>query len=354
LCAEQDFADCDDDGACEYLPTHPNHCGNCGVVCDGACVQNSCTTNPIFANLRNPGPMFVDDGYVTFVERGDSGTSNGSVRRFSTTSPLALAGLAAAVERPQNMAFTDTHVFFVEARTAQVDRLWRTPRAGPPTAKVLVVDGLEGELNGNTPRGLHVVAGFLYFLDDGNLFRVPVDGTSKEQVPGVTTNGILMGDDENLYMVQGSGALVALAGDTALVPSPTPVGAGQLPVGHHGIRAWVRHGSFIYMSSDPSGEGIVVRFDPSTGETFQFVTAVDPVDTTPADMSYANALAVDATHLYYTTVAGTADRVYRVSHAGGAPTLVAETEDPLGIAVDDDFVYWSAGAFDGVIERRKK
>jgi hypothetical protein len=80
-----------------------------------------------------------------------------------------------------------------------------------------------------------------------------------------------------------------------------------------------------------------------------------PVETSPTDSSYANALAVDDTHLYYTTrLDSQSGRVFRVSLLGGAPEILAEAEVPLGIAVDDTFVYWAAGSTEGVIERRVK
>jgi hypothetical protein len=299
--------------------------------------------------------MWVDDGEVYFVEKGDSGGTNGSLRRFSVANPIALSNIAAGVQSPQNMAFTTTDVFFIEDRVAVSDRLWRTPRAGPPTSKVLITEGIDGMINGSTPRGLHVASGYLYYLNGSALFRVPVAGVTPEQVPGISTNGILFGDDENLYFLQGSGAIVSLPGNTALVPSPVPTAAGQLPAGHTIIRAWVRRGAAIFLASAPTSEGAIVRFIPSTGEASFFVAAVDPVNTELTDSSVASALAVDDTHLYYTTrYSSTSGRVFRVSLLGGTPEILAETNTPLGIAVDDTFMYWAANSSEGVIERRLK
>jgi hypothetical protein len=74
---------------------------------------------------------------------------------------------------------------------------------------------------------------------------------------------------------------------------------------------------------------------------------------------YITSLAIDATHVYYTTSGGTESaEVARIPIGGGASARIAEAREPLAITVDDTAVYW-VGADVGekpehVIERRLK
>lgn len=87
------------------------------------------------------------------------------------------------------------------------------------------------------------------------------------------------------------------------------------------------------------------------------VMKVDKSGGTPATMASeqtgALAIAVDSASVYWTTVFGTRS-IMKVPLSGGAPTVIATGENPYGLAVTTDTIYWSdfgsdAGSVDGAI-----
>ena len=78
---------------------------------------------------------------------------------------------------------------------------------------------------------------------------------------------------------------------------------------------------------------------PSVLKTTRATAAVAVLAESP-DATGAGDIALDATHVYWTT--GKAGGVYRVPKAGGPVEPIALAQDfPTGIAVDDEAVYWT-------------
>jgi hypothetical protein len=106
--------------------------------------------------------------------------------------------------------------------------------------------------------------------------------------------------------------------------------------------------------------------DTTTGEPpAQCVPSLPPgedcADEGPMQLAFINgalkagALAVDATHVYFTTTGGFDDRLYRVPKCGGEVELLASAgQNPSDIELDDEFVYIVDYTLSGQIVRVPK
>ncbi len=91
----------------------------------------------------------------------------------------------------------------------------------------------------------------------------------------------------------------------------------------------------------------------SNVESFPSALAIDATDVYWMDMcaSGLGSIAVDATHVYFIDPKG--NTVRKVPKAGGAAVTIATANDPRGLIIDANYVYWSNGG-DGTIMRVAK
>ena len=109
---------------------------------------------------------------------------------------------------------------------------------------------------------------------------------------------------------------------------------GLAPLGTFWSRSLVLGSSRAFISNETSGSTGVLRFEKS-------LTAV-----TPLTQTLAQALATDATHIYFGETRG----LQRVPQAGGAVETVVAGAVPSAIAIDDTTVYWVETTWVGGLE----
>jgi sugar lactone lactonase YvrE len=66
-----------------------------------------------------------------------------------------------------------------------------------------------------------------------------------------------------------------------------------------------------------------------------------------------NGIEVDESHVYFMTGNGGTDAVVRVGKDGGFATLVAQSSNPWGVAIDADYVYWNDPGSSRVVRQAK-
>jgi len=197
--------------------------------------------------------------------------------------------------------------------------------------------------------------------------RAPLDGSAGAGVVKAVSSGPTdtLGVGDTLYF----GDNQTLASLTSGATEPTPLVPDAAPL------TIVAAGGNVYWTKCMGGDEGVNRI-PAGGGTKQHVAdgncayalATDGVEVffidgglfqVPADGGTAarvdgampplvNAVAVDATHVYYAT----ADGLYRTGRSGGVTELVAAA-DVTDIAVDDTCVYWGDATAKAVFALRK-
>jgi hypothetical protein len=153
----------------------------------------------------------------------------------------------------------------------------------------------------------------VYWADSASIWSMPVGGGT---APTALTNSFetqgMVIDTTNIYWTAGPVLQMPLAGGTVLNITPnTNVGIASVPIG---------------------------------GGTMTTLVSV-------SGGIYANALAVDASNVYWTGYAGPGTGqigVYKVPVGGGTPQLVWPGTNPGGIALDSQSIYWTDGTINKI------
>jgi len=317
------------------------------------CAAGQCEAGPLIADLGFPLSIHAEDGYVYFTD-GAFGGQSGAVKRFAADNPQQVQQLAAGIEEPTGLAIDGDELYFLELRYQVDDAVWRTKKAGPPIEAELIADGIDAEKASGIYYGLAAGSDYVFWFDWDTLYRKGVSSNNVDEIyfPNSFADSLVV-DGDWLYFHRGANVF-RLPTLFQLTPEPEPQTIATLPDDHRSIWSFTHHGDYLYYGSNPTaGEGGVVRVakDGSTSELI--VTECDPVNDDIDDTSYVNAVTTDGNTLYYTT-SGYYDRVYKIALIAGAePELVAEGDSPGGIAVDDQFIYWTEYQ-DGMIMRQTK
>lgn len=286
------FADCDGDGTCEADLVSVDHCGACNYACAVACDSGVCV---------------LDDGAVAV-----------------TTVSVYEGG---------------AHVYFNDYAGG---RILRVPKAGGERESVATSCA--------TPRAIHVDETQYFWTCGGSEGAAPPDGyvgnNSKAEFDFKTVTAAVnpWGIDGDLNVVvwaqADDGSIRYRVKNNALVEEVLlPAGSGIAP-------------GFIAIDAD-----YVFGIESSNGGTvYRVGRGVAPVLTTLADsdrtLNAAN-LAIDETHVYWTTAQG---QVQRIDKEGEQFEVMNPTDSKpvYGIAVDATHVYWSVQGPPGELRRMPK
>ncbi|MBK9000712.1 MAG: hypothetical protein IPM35_33745 [Myxococcales bacterium] len=286
-------------------------------------------------SLKAPVDIAVDATHVYFTASAFNAGNQGAIIRvpIGGGAPEVLATNQTA---PFSIALDQTHVYWVNAgASASVMRVAKSGGSG--NGEVLA-------LNQASPSGLSVDDAHVYWANNvssGSIMRTMKDGTGS---PATIAFG------QNLPFAtwaepgSGSAAKVFFTVEGTGVVSAAPKGGGgttTLSDPHPGIKplAVAGYEVFFGLSAPP---GAVFRVGTTgAGQKAAKITG-------DADFSSVLDLAVDATHVYFTTqyLKGKYDVgfVMRVPRGGGAAQHVCKsdgpTPNPAGIAVDETAVYW--------------
>lgn len=278
-----------------------------------------------------PAWIAVDDAHVYWVTEGDpnNGYAGGVVMRNAKTGGTPTT-LAMNETKPVDVVVDATNVYWIRATAGTIMKM---PKAGgTPTLVATAADA----------RRLAVDDTHLYWTRNANgiggVSRIALAGGSVE--PLVTgrlgVHELALDSSSVFYSTSTVVEKIAKAGGT-----PTTVaGTTGLPEGV------VLEGSTLFLRDDSSG-GTVKTVPKAGGTATTIVTDDQPTG-----------LAVDATHIYWSS---DARRIVRAPLTGGTPEILAENElNPAELASDECFVYWVdrqtlvGSSLDGKVARRTK
>ncbi len=298
------------------VATDPANCGRCGHDCqDGSCTGGVCQPVSLVTNGGKLTYIRADTTHVYFVDR-----KAGSVQRVPKRGG-SVESIATAQPPLFQLAVDATHVYFTAGTGVS-----RVPKAGGSVDPLSAQGGDEVALDDGA-----VYASTFTVDDTGAAYRASRDGANAvvlapnlRQCESIVPSGdtVFIGGAKVLRYTTTAGSVTTLANVYArrLAADQTAVYA----IGYDGLD--------------------VTRIDRASGATSVLATS-------PA-MPRASDIAVDDTHVYWTTGVPSGF-VLRVPKVGGAVEIIASQIDlPWGIAVDDDAVYWSTQG--GTIAKRAK
>tara|TARA_R110002073_G_scaffold225022_5_gene385361 strand:- start:58436 stop:59584 length:1149 start_codon:yes stop_codon:yes gene_type:complete len=167
--------------------------------------------------------------------------------------------------------------------------------------------------------------------------RCTVDVCSPEIVAADQdgANGVAL-DDSHVYWTTKFST-----GDAVMRQSKSGGAAEILAKNQKGASELVVDETHVYWLASESGD--VMRAPKGGGEPQRLVQSQVGL----------NGIEVDQAHVYFMTGNGGTDAVVRVPKEGGRATLVGQSSNPWGVAIDDDYVYWNDPGSSRVVRRLK-
>lgn len=299
------------DGSCGDVLTSPKHCGACGHDClESACSGGVCTPKVVVAGLRgvrlsvvNGMAYYLDEGASSFLRRVAVGGG------FPESFPMQCARPWSEMAVGAQYAFYGCNVVMVRHRTTDLTLDGKFDYQGPLSPEQVVGDTL-------------------YFNRNGAILMAPAT-----QLDAFVTVKPISVKALRTIRVVGGQAFYVVDGDAGSI--------GQVSI-DGGI------GGPIATSVRPKGLAVddvgVVWTDEAEGGT---VWSQPLTGGKPAGVMLARAKAVALGGAYiYATVHGVGPEegsIVRLRRDGSEPAVeLARGEfDPLAIALDDTFVYWT-------------
>ena len=239
--------------------------------------------------------------------------------------------LATGEDAPTRIEVTGANVYWLNRGagfSGSPDAVRRMPKSG----------GAPTSLDSGQVTGIVADEGGVFWAntDRGEVMSAAPDGTGATTIAGYAD---FVGDmaiaESNLYftIVGSFGAMPSVQTVAKTGGTPAPLFSNENPLAF--IEA---AGSAVFFTDlGNAGLGRVLELDTSMGGATPLAT----------DLERPWAIALDSSDLFIVT--GDDGAIHRVPRGGGTSTKIAQGQDsPYGVAVDDDFVYWTTqgGPFD--------
>jgi len=331
-----DAADASDTDASCETLSDPANCGRCGHSCLGG----ACTKGRCEPVVLATGQGDVSGISVDATHVYFTSLAPSVVARVpkggGAVTPLASG---AAVRLPKRVAVDGAHVYWVSSELFD-GAVARCPLGGCTAAPEVLASPEE-------PVGVAVAGGHVYWADH-NGKRI-----GRRLLGGAADDAYAVPPDLPVAVAV-SGADVVYIADFSGQVHRRGAGGENVLVGANGQsgRDVVLHGGFAYWGAaeDPGMPGRIARAPVAGGGASELVSVAggEPM-----------ALAVDDTYVYWTAWSRLADGgavsggVHACPHAGcaGASSLLTTASFPRGIAVDESAIYFAASG--GVLKLAK-
>ena len=316
---------------CVDLTSDSANCGACGHDCQGgACTAGACQPVMLASGEDLPNRLALHDGWLYWTSFG-----GGAVKRVAIGGG-AVQIVAADQSEPNGFCVDDAHAYWLAGSFPDGGVFEAPLDGGAPTLL----------LTSSHSNSLTEFDGRLYWGDSQfkSMDSVALDGggATRWSLPLTPTDiatdgqwlyfGTVGSNVSNLYRIDLDGGEL-----TALAPAQTTI---RLVV-RDGQVAWIDTG---FQSQETVNAGVsVMPLDGGAARRIAGLTTL--IYPEPGGRAWAG-LAADAQYVYWTDLADGA--VFRATWDGGSPEpVVANQDNPVGIAVDATTVYWSTFGLDG-------
>jgi hypothetical protein len=301
--------------ACGDTTSDVHNCGYCGHDCgSAACTNGICDTSVLATAQVDAYAIAVDEQNVYWTVEGTG--KDGAVMKLPLTGNAQPTALATGLYYPAALTVDATRVYFATA-----DGLYSVPIAGNGSASSLA--SLDGSATGITVDKSNVYVSLTPFspMETGSVISVPLTGGAAktladglDQPKGVATSG------PNVYFADTTDVFsVAAGGGTAKTIEPQQYA--------YSVAADATH---TYWTSGLE-MGAVMQAGLGGGVPLTLV----------ANQFYPNAIAVDASNVYFTVGKGGGGTVVKVPIGGGAAVTLASAQAyPTSVAVNSTRVFW--------------
>jgi hypothetical protein len=330
----RDASGSSDGGLCDAdLSTSSSNCGVCGHGCfGGGCASGQCLPVALVSGEPFPYGVAIDDTRVYWAQYVDGG----SVRSIEKTGDAStLMTVVPDLPYPQYVAVDDANVYV----TNVAGPVMSAPKGGAASATVL------------TPSyaGLHDLAlddSVVYYSNresSGGIYFVPKDGGAPTEFAVADQPGSIAIDTQNVYWVEfGPGTNTGRVSSRAKGNPDAPL--------------------TLYSNEEDFPDGIAIDTSNIYWTHFVLSGGVSkvPINKSAAvfllntDVATTNGIATDGTDVFFTSYS--MGNVNRVPSGGGPTVTLAEQTigNPIRIAVDTTFIYWTADATAGIVYRLAK
>lgn len=327
---EGSFATCEPGGptCATNLLTSPDHCGACGRSCLGAtCTNGRCPVDSLTTAGARAYGIALDDTHLYYSDR-DGGVLR-KLTKDGSTEPVVLAQNQSAITfvavDPGGTGF----VYFTRnGSDGGVSKVPKTPGgavvtlASRPNAWEIAVDETHVYF---TTRGPNPMA-----MLPGTIERVPKTGGAAVQLASTSHEpGSVALDSEFVYYTDKYAETVNRI--RKLSPSAPEEVSGSQP-GPDGIAV---DGDNLFWTC--FGGDSVIKRAKQNGMNIALALEQDQ----------PNGIAASGNFVYYSTYEG--DTIGRVSVEGGPPLILAGAASPIRVAVDDQYVYYTASGEEDMV-----
>jgi hypothetical protein len=304
------------------LAFDPDNCGACSRSCRGTtCSNGMCTVAkvaapPVGLSTPNDGHshLALDSSHVYFTYSSTSSPRGyGGVVRADKGGGDSTCVVCQVDDQPRQIVTDGTYVYWTDTFHSDMRR-------------AQVQGTSASELASNVGLPLAIDSTSLYMFDSSSLIRADLDGNNSSVLAPNQANG-------RSVVVQ-NGYVYWATGNTVLSQLLTGSVAMSLASNRLGVRSLVADAAHLWwVEESPSGASSAIWW-------------VNLPTGTPAQFSDVAALeiALDADYVYGTNPGtGAGDgTIFRLSkQAGQGFTVLATSQSPLDIAVDDTHVYWT-------------
>jgi len=257
-----------------------------------------------------PGPIAVDASFVYWVD-----TSNNAAFRMPLAggTPQKLASGPGAMPGLSGIAVAGNSVYW----TNQGGAVMQAPSAGGSPTTIAIEPYPTTGIASDGSSIFWATSDF-----DGNIFKTPIGGDASVVLSEAHHANAVAADANNVYWTGAAQVLqVAINGGTSLLV------ADEIGTEPYGLSV---NGTSVYWTDNLNGR--VFRSPISAGSS-----TPPPATALAIGQAHPTFLTTDDVSVYFTTI----NAVMRIPEEGGMPMKIAD-DQANGMAIDDDYVYWTS------------